>query len=51
MDKEIKDLLLNIQSEVRQINNRLDEIGKTAANGNFAYTDTDINSEQYKNID
>ncbi|KZL92942.1 hypothetical protein [Clostridium magnum] len=48
MDKDIKDLLLNIQSEVRQINNRLDEIEKTASNGNYTYTDKDINSKQYK---
>lgn len=50
MDKDIKDLLLNIQSEVRQINNRLDEIGKTAANGNYTYTNEDINSKEYKNM-
>lgn len=51
MDKEIQDLLLNIQSEVRQINNRLDEIEKKASNGNYAYTNEDINSNQYENID
>lgn len=48
MDKDTKDLLLSIQSEVRQINNRLDEIQKTAANGNYTYTDKDINSNQYE---
>jgi hypothetical protein len=48
MDKDIKDLLLNIQSEVRQINNKLDEIEKTASNGNYAYTDKDINYKLYK---
>lgn len=51
MDKDTKDLLLSIQSEVRQINNRLNEIQKTAANGNYTYTDKDINSNQYENID
>jgi len=45
MDKDIKYLLINIQSEVRQINNRLDEIEKTASNGNYAYTYEDINSK------
>lgn len=48
MDKDIKDLLLSIQSEVRQINNRFDKIEKTASNGNYAYTDEDINSKQHK---
>lgn len=51
MDKDIKDLLLNIQSEVRQINVKLDEVEKTATNGNYAYTSEKINFKQYKNID
>lgn len=51
MDKDIKDLLVNIQLEVRQINNRLDEIEKIASNGNYVYTDVDINSKQYKDMD
>lgn len=48
MDKDIKALLLNIQSEARQINDKLDEIEKTVSNGNYTYTDKDINSKQYK---
>lgn len=50
MDKDIKDLLLNIQSEVRQINNRLDQVERSASNGDYAYRDTDINSKEYKNM-
>lgn len=46
MDKDIKDLLLSIQSEVRQINNRLDEIEKTASNGNYTYRNEDTNFKQ-----
>ncbi|MCY6958690.1 hypothetical protein [Clostridium brassicae] len=46
MDKDIKDLLLNLQSEVTQINNRLDEIEKTPSTGNYVYTNEDINSKQ-----
>lgn len=51
MDKDTKDLLLSIQSEVKQINNRLDQIERTAANGNYTYTDRDVISKQYKNVD
>lgn len=51
MDEEIKNLLLNIQSDIKQINNKLDEVEKTASNGNFAYTDEGNNSEQNKNIE
>lgn len=50
MDKDIKDLLLNIQSEVRQINNRLDKVEITASNGDYSYRYTDINSKEYKNM-
>lgn len=49
MDKDIKELLINIQSEVKQINNRLDEVKRIAYNGDYAYRDTDINSKEYKN--
>lgn len=45
MDKEIKDLLLNIQSEVRQINNRVDKIEKMTSNGNYTYANKDVNSD------
>lgn len=51
MDKDIKELLLNIQSEVKYIHNKLEELEKTSDNGNYTYTDEDINSKQYKNID
>lgn len=51
MDKDLKDLLLNIQLDVRKINSKLDEIEKISSNGNYAYTDTDINSKNYKNLD
>ncbi len=45
MDKEIKDLLLNIQSEVRQINNRVNKMEKMASSGNYTYTSKDVNSD------
>ncbi len=45
MDKEIKDLLLNIQSEVRQINNRVDEMKRITSNGNYTYSSNDVNSD------
>lgn len=45
MDKELKDLLLNIQSEVRQIDNRLNKIERTTDAPNYTYTDVDINSK------
>jgi hypothetical protein len=51
MDKDTKDLLLSIQSEVRQISNRLDQVERTAANGNYTYTDRGVVSRQYKNVD
>ena len=45
MDKEIKDLLLNIQSEVRQINNRVNKMEKMDSSGNYTYTSKDVNSD------
>ncbi|MPN17702.1 hypothetical protein SDC9_165057 [bioreactor metagenome] len=51
MDKDIKDVLLNIQSEVKQINNKLNEMKKTQLNGNYVYTDEHINSNDDKGMD
>ncbi|MDF2879883.1 MAG: hypothetical protein K0R54_440 [Clostridiaceae bacterium] len=48
MDKDLKDLLTNIQSDVKKINSKLDDLERISSNGNFVYTDTDINSKQYK---
>ncbi|WP_186430428.1 hypothetical protein [Clostridium sp. BSD9I1] len=51
MDKDIKDVLLNIQSEVKQINNKLNEMKKTQLNGNYVYTDENINSNDNNDMD
>jgi hypothetical protein len=40
MDENIKGLLLNIQSEIEQMNNKLDKIERVAANGNYSLTET-----------
>lgn len=51
MDKDIKDVLQNIQSEVKQINTKLNEMKKTQLNGNYVYRDEQINSNDHNDMD
>ena len=48
MDKDLQNLLMNIQSDIKKINSKLDELERVSSNGSFVYTDTDINSKQHR---
>ncbi|MCY6372567.1 hypothetical protein [Clostridium ganghwense] len=45
MDKETKELLLEIESEIKNIDNRLKQIEMKASNGNYVYSEQ---NEKYK---
>lgn len=38
MEKEIKDMLSDIQSEIKKMNEKLECVAKVARNGDYTYT-------------
>lgn len=48
MDKEVKELFNQINSQLQDINSKLNRIELQSSNGNYTYTDTDINSDKKK---
>ena len=48
MEKEIKDMLSDIQSEIKKMNEKLEGVAKVSQNGDYTYT-SDSNVSDNRN--